>query len=163
VRVPASGELLIALVMIVGIVGVLVPVLPGLILVWAAGLAWVWLDGAGPARIAVGVLLTLLLVVGTVAKYVLPARSATGAGAPRSTLVLGAAGAVVGFFVIPVVGVVVGGVGAVFLAELARLGDARTAWQSTWVVLRAVGLGILVELATAVLMLGIWTGAVLLI
>ncbi len=162
-RVPASGELLIALVMIVGIVGVLVPVLPGLILVWAAGLAWVWLDGAGPARIAVGVLLTLLLVVGTVAKYVLPARSATGAGAPRSTLVLGAAGAVVGFFVIPVVGVVVGGVGAVFLAELARLGDARTAWQSTWVVLRAVGLGILVELATAVLMLGIWTGAVLLI
>lgn len=161
-RVPASGELLIALVMLVGIVGIVVPVLPGLVLVWAAGLAWVWLDGAGPARIAVGVLLTLLLVVGTVAKYALPARSATGAGAPRSTLVLGAVGAVVGFFVIPVVGVLVGGVAAVFLAELARLRDARTAWQSTWVVLRAVGIGMLVELATALLMLGIWTGAVLL-
>ena len=161
-RVPASGELLIALVMIVGIVGVVVPVLPGLVLVWAAGLAWVWLDGAGPARIAVGVLLTLMLVVGTVAKYALPARSATGAGAPRSTLVLGAVGAVVGFFVIPVVGVVVGGVAAVFLAELNRLRDARTAWRSTWAVLRAVGIGMLVELATAVLMLGTWIGAVLL-
>jgi uncharacterized protein YqgC (DUF456 family) len=162
VRVPAAGELSIALVMLVGIVGVLVPVLPGLVLVWAAGVAWVWLDGGGPGRIAVGVLLTLLLVVGTVAKYALPARSATGAGAPRSTLLLGAVGAVVGFFVIPVVGVVVGGVGAVFLAELARLHDARTAWRSTLLVLRAVGIGMLVELATAVLMLGTWTVAVLL-
>jgi uncharacterized protein YqgC (DUF456 family) len=162
VQVPAAGELLIALVMIVGIVGVLVPVLPGLVLIWAAGMAWVWLDGAGPARITVGVLLTLLLLAGTVAKYALPARSATGAGAPLSTLVLGAVGAVVGFFVIPVVGIVVGGVGAVFLAELSRLRDARTAWQSTWAVLRAVGIGMLVELATAVLMLGTWTAAVLL-
>ena len=67
-----------------------------------------------------------------------------------------------GFFVIPVVGVVVGGVGAVFLAELARLRDARSAWRSTWAVLRAVGIGMLVELATAVLMLGTWTAAVLL-
>ena len=146
--------------MLVGIVGVVVPVLPGLVLVWAAGLTWVWLDGAGPARIAVGVLLTLLLVVGTVAKYALPARSASGAGAPRSTLLLGAVGAVVGFFVIPVVGVVVGGVGAVFLAELARLQDAKTAWRSTWLVLRGVGIGMLVELATAVLMLGTWATAV---
>ena len=156
-RVPAAGELLIALVMLVGIVGVVVPVLPGLVLVWGAGLVWVWLDGGGPGRIAVGVLLTLLLVVGTVVKYALPARSASGAGAPRTTLLLGVAGAVVGLFVIPVVGVVVGGVGAVFVAELVRLQDARTAWRSTWAVLRAVGIGILVELTAAVLMLGTWT------
>ena len=161
-RVPAAGELLIALVMLVGIVGVVVPVLPGLVLVWAAGLVWVWLDGGGPGRIVVGVLLTLLLVVGTVVKYALPARSASGAGAPRTTLLLGVAGAVVGLFVIPVVGVVVGGVGAVFVAELIRLQDAQTAWRSTWAVLRAVGIGILVELTAAVLMLGTWTVGVLL-
>jgi uncharacterized protein YqgC (DUF456 family) len=162
VRVPAAGELLIALVMLAGIVGVVVPVLPGLVMVWAAGLVWVWLDGAGPGRIAVGVLLTLLLVVGIVAKYALPARSATGAGAPRSTLLLGVAGAVLGLFLIPVVGVVVGGVGAVFVAELVRLKDASTAWRSTWAVLRAVGVGILVELTAAVLMFGTWIAAVLL-
>ena len=69
---PALGELLVAVVMVVGIAGVVVPVLPGLFLVWAAGIVWVWLDGGGAARIVVGVLLTGLLVVGTVAKYVLP-------------------------------------------------------------------------------------------
>jgi uncharacterized protein YqgC (DUF456 family) len=160
--VPATGELLVALVMVVGVAGVVVPVLPGLLLVWAAGIVWVWLDGAGPGRITVGVLLTLLLVVGTIAKYVLPARSASGAGAPRSTLLLGIVGAVLGFFLIPVVGMVVGGVGAVFLAELSRLHDGRSAWRSTRAVLRAVGIGMLVELATALLMLGTWTVGVLL-
>jgi uncharacterized protein YqgC (DUF456 family) len=159
--VPALGELLVAAVMVVGIAGVVVPVLPGLLLVWAAGIVWVWLDGGGATRIVVGVLLTALLVVGTVAKYVLPARSATGAGAPRVTLLVGALGGVAGFFLIPVVGVVVGGVVAVYLAELVRLQHPGTAWRSTWAVLRAVGIGMLIELATAVLMLGTWTVGVL--
>lgn len=157
---PAAGELLVAIVMVVGLVGVVVPVLPGLVLVWGAGVAWVFLDGGGAARIAVGVLLTVLLALGLVAKYALPARHIGSSGAPRSTLLLGALGATVGFFVIPVVGLVVGGVGAVFLAELGRLRDPRQAWRATWVVLRAVGLGMLIELTTGVVMLGTWTAAV---
>ena len=149
--------------MLVGLVGIVVPVLPGLALVWAAGVAWAWLDGGGWVRIGVAVLLTVLLVVGTVAKYALPARSATGAGAPRRTLVIGAVGAVVGFFVIPVLGAVVGGVGAIYLAELSRLGRADAAWRSTWAVLKAVGLGVLVELVTGVLMVGLWLLAALVV
>lgn len=142
--------------MLVGVAGVVVPVLPGLLLVWAAGLVWAWQDGGGWQRWTVAALLTVLLIAGEGAKYVLPARSATVAGAPRSTLLLGAAGAVVGFFVIPVLGVLVGGVGAVFLAERRRLGQTWPAWQSTWAVLRAVGLGVLVELVAALLMVVVW-------
>src|SRR6476659_3533498 len=151
-----TGELLIGLAMVVGVVGVVVPVLPGLLMSWAAGLVWVWQDGGGPARILVAVVLTGLLVAGTGAKYLLPARSASGAGAPRSTLLAGVVGAVAGFFLIPFVGVVVGGVGAVYLAELQRLRDGAAAGRSTWAVLKAVGIGMLVELVAAVLMLGTW-------
>jgi uncharacterized protein len=156
--VSPAAELLVLLVMLVGLVGVVVPVLPGLLLVWAAGVAWAWIGG-GAAAWAVAGVLTVLLVVGTVVKYVLPARSATGTGAPRSTLVAGAAGAVVGFFVIPVVGVVVGGVGAVYLAERSRLGTHGPAWRSTRAVLVGIGLGLLVELATGVVMIGVWGAA----
>ena len=156
-----GAELVVLLVMLVGVVGVLVPFLPGLVLVWAAGIAWVWFDGHGPAHLAVGVVLTGLLAVGIVAKYVLPARSASGAGAPTSTLLVGAVGAVVGFFVIPVVGLVVGGVAAVYLAELARQQDFGLAWRSTWAVLRAIGIGMLVELTAALLMVGVWALGVL--
>ncbi|MGZ4615739.1 MAG: DUF456 domain-containing protein [Actinomycetes bacterium] len=157
-----AGELLFGLLMLVGLVGVVVPVLPGLLLVWTTGLAWAWLDGGGAVRWGALGLMTVLLVVATVAKYALPARSATGAGAPRSTLLLGALGALVGFFVIPVLGFVVGGVGAVFVAEAVRLRSAGAAWRSTWAVLRAIGVGMLVELTAAVLMVGVWGAAVLL-
>ena len=86
-----AGELLVGLAMPVGLVGVVVPVLPGLLLVWGAGVAWAWLDGGGALRWSFAAILTLLFVAGTTLKYVLPARSATGAGAPRSTLLLAAA------------------------------------------------------------------------
>ena len=49
---PALGELLVAVVMVVGIAGVVVPVLPGLFLVWAAGIVWgswtAWSNGLKP-------------------------------------------------------------------------------------------------------------------
>jgi uncharacterized protein len=154
--VSAAAEVLLGLIMAIGMVGVVVPVLPGLLLVWGAGVAWAWLDGGGALRWSVAAILTLLFVAGTTLKYVLPARSASGAGAPRSTLLLAALGAVVGFFVIPVVGFVVGGVGVVFLAELARLGSAAAAWHSTRAVLVGVGIGMLVELCAAASMIAVW-------
>lgn len=155
------GELLVGLVMLVGLVGVLVPVLPGLLLIEVAAVGWAVLDGGGP-RWGVVALMTLILLAATVTKYALPARSAAGAGAPRSTLLLGAIGAVVGFFLIPVLGFVIGGVGLVFLAEMARLGSTRTAWVSTRAVLVGVGIGMLVELGAGLLMIGVWVVGVLL-
>jgi uncharacterized protein len=157
----AYGELLVGAVMVVGLLGVLVPLLPGLALVWGAGLAWVLLDGGGALRWTVLAVMSVLLLAGTVAKYVLPGRSARAGGAPWSTLAAGAAGALVGFFVIPVVGLLVGGVAGVFLAELTRHRTARAAWASTRAVLLAIGIGVLVELAAGVAMMAVWAAGVL--
>ena len=159
---PVSGELVIGLVMVVGLVGVLLPVLPGLLLIWGAGLAWVLLDGGGIARWGSFVVLTALLVVGTVAKYVLPARNANASGAPKATLAAGVLGAITGFFLIPVVGLLVGGVAGVLLAERRRLGSGAAAWSSTCGVLIAVGIGMLIELAAGLLMVITWLAATLL-
>jgi uncharacterized protein len=159
--VTDEQQLLVGLVMAVGLVGVLLPIVPGLLLIEAAGLWWTVADGGGPVRWAVFGVLTALLAVGTVAKYVLPARSASASGAPATTLAAGAAGAVVGFFVIPVVGVLVGGVAGIYLAELARLHDGGRAWVSTRSALVAIGIGVLIELAAAVLMVGVWALGVL--
>ena len=157
----AELELFLGVAMVVGLAGVLVPVIPGLALVWGVGLAWVLLDGGGAARWTVFALMTVVLLAGTLAKYALPARSAHASGAPRTTLLLGAVGAVVGFFVIPVVGLVVGGVGAVFLAELSRLGDRASAWASTRAVLVGIGIGVLIELSAGVLAVLVWLVGVL--
>lgn len=146
---------LIGAVMAVGLVGVVIPVIPGLLLVAAAALVWAILaDGAGP-WIVFGVMVAVL-VLGSVAKYVLPSRTLRQAGAPASTLVLGAVGGIVGFFVIPVIGLLVGAVGGIYIAELRRQPDARAAGRSTVATLKAIGIGLLIELLAGVLAVAIW-------
>jgi uncharacterized protein YqgC (DUF456 family) len=63
--------------------------------------------------------------------------------------------------VIPVVGVVVGGVAGIYVAELARLRDGGRAWTSTRAALVAIGIGVLIELTAGVLMIGVWALGVL--
>ena len=154
-----GGVVLVAIAMAVGLVGTIVPGLPGLVVIWLAGLVWALLeDGSG--RWAVLAVLTVLLAVGTVAGYAVPAK-ALGGQVPRSTLVLGAVGAVVGMVVIPVVGLPVGGVLAVYAAELRRTRDRTAAWTSTKLALRGFGLGVLVEMGAGVLMVATWVIGVL--
>jgi uncharacterized protein len=154
--VSGDAQTLVGVVMVLGIVGILLPVLPGLLLIWAAGLWWTIADGGGATRWTVLALLTALLLTGTVVKYVLPARSAAARGAPVSTLVIGALCGIVGFFVIPVVGLLIGGVLGIYLAEYVRLRDAGRAWTSTRAALVAIGIGLLIELTAGVLMFGVW-------
>lgn len=150
----AAGLVLIATVMLAGLVGAVVPGVPGLVVIWLAGLAWaLFEDGSGP-WVVLGVL-TALLTVGTVAGYAVPAKT-LGGQVPRSTLVLGVLGAVVGMFVIPVVGLPIGGVAAVYAAERRRTRSHGPAWASTKLALRGFGLGILVEVLAGLLMVGAW-------
>jgi hypothetical protein len=88
-------------------------------------------------------------------KYIVPGKRLQDAGIPASTQWIGAALGIVGFFVVPVVGLFVGFVLGVYLAELRRVGSER-AWPSTVHSLRAVGLSIAIELAAAVAAALVW-------
>ena len=155
------GTLLVGLVMLVGLCGVLVPLLPGTALVLAAGLAWALLvvDG-GAGRWVVVAAMSVLFVVGAVAKYVLAGQRLSGQ-LSRTTLVCGAAGAVVGVVLLPPIGLVLGGIAGVYLAEARRVGPGAKARQSTVEVLKAIGLGLLAELTAGVLMVATWLVGVL--
>jgi uncharacterized protein YqgC (DUF456 family) len=154
-----ATDLIAALVIAVGLVGILVPVLPGSILVVGAILGWAIAVGGAVAWTVCGVAVVLVLA-GAVVKYVVPGRSLQVAGVPATTQLIGALAGVVGFFVIPVVGAFVGFVLGVYLAELARVGASR-AWPSTVQSLKAVGLSIVIELAAAVAATGVWVGGVI--
>jgi uncharacterized protein len=147
---------LLGLAMVVGLVGVVVPVLPGTALVLAAGVAWAFLVvGEGAGRWVVVGAMAVLFVVGAVLKYALPGRRMKGS-LPRRTLWLAAAGAVVGFLVLPPLGLILGGIVGIYVGEASRLGHGAEARASTGRVLQAVGLGILAELTAGVLMVAVW-------
>ena len=67
----------------------------------------------------------------------------------------------VGFFVVPVVGLFLGFVLGVYLAERGRLGQHRAAWASTIVALKAAGWSMLIELLTGLVMAATWVIALL--
>jgi uncharacterized protein YqgC (DUF456 family) len=142
---------LCALAIIIGVFGVLLPLLPGLILCWAAALVWGFAVADGWVRWVVVLVATLVAVLGTVVKYAWPGRNLKRSGVPNRTLLLGGVLGIVGFFVIPVVGVVIGFVLGVYLGERIRLGDTAQAWPSTKHALKAAGVAILVELAAALM------------
>ncbi|MFJ9624550.1 DUF456 domain-containing protein [Streptomyces sp. NPDC101181] len=150
----------VGLVMLLGLVGVLLPGVPGQAIVWAAVLWWALTDMTTAAW-AVLIGATALMLLNQALKPLLPPRRPGESGAPRRTLVTGGLAAIAGFFVVPVAGAVLGYVGAIFGAERLRLGSRGAAWASVRSVMRATGYAVLVELFACLLVAGAWLGAVL--
>lgn len=142
-------EVLCAVAILIGLLGIVVPVLPGVLIIAGALLVWAYSTNTG---LAWGIAWSglVVLALGFVIKYAVPHRRLKEAGVPRRTLVLGVLLGIVGFFVIPVIGLFIGFVGGIWLAESNRLGR-RQAWPSTKAALKATGLSILIELASGLL------------
>jgi uncharacterized protein YqgC (DUF456 family) len=147
--------LICGLLVLVGLFGILVPVLPGTVLVGLGILLWAADEGSAKAWATFGVAV-LCLVVGLVVKYAVPGRKLKAA-VPILTLVVGGVCAIIGFFVIPVVGLLVGFPIGIYLAERVRVGHTR-AWPSTKAALRAMAHSILIELVAALAATAVWLG-----
>jgi uncharacterized protein YqgC (DUF456 family) len=147
-------DLLVALVILVGLVGIVVPLLPGSILILGAVLVWTVVEGSGAAWMVFALVATLL-VVGAVVKYVIPGRGLRSSGVPTRSIMVGGILGIAGFFVVPVVGLVIGFLLGVYLSETRRVGR-NLAWPSTVAAVKAVGLSVLVELVAALFATGVW-------
>lgn len=152
----ASITVLVALAMLAGLVGTVLPLFPGLPIVWGAALVYGLVEGFGGRGTIAMIVITALAAAGMVASVVLPHRRVAAGGAPRSSILAGVAGAIVGFFVIPIVGMPLGAVAAIYLAEYRRTGSKATAWQSTKTMVGGFGLGILIELAAGLAIVAVW-------
>jgi uncharacterized protein YqgC (DUF456 family) len=150
----------VGLIMLVGLVGIAVPVLPGLLVVWAAVLVWASEVRTTPGWVVFGIATTLALS-GLLLQYLIPGRRMARAGVTTSSTLAGAVLAVVGFFVIPVIGAFLGFPLGIYLAERIKLGTHTAAWSSTTHALKAVGLSMGIELLTGLAIAGTWVVGVI--
>ena len=151
-----SGIPVFALVMGIGLVGTVLPVLPGLALIWLTALLYGLLEGFGVGGWIAMIIITLLAGASLVAKVVLPKRRAEAGGAPTSTIVVGAIAGIIRFFTVPVVGLPLGGAVGVLLAEYRRTDGWPAAWRSTKGVIVGFGISALVELGIGMAMILTW-------
>ncbi|MBM6404009.1 DUF456 domain-containing protein [Phycicoccus sp. CSK15P-2] len=133
------------LLIVIGLFGIVVPVLPGMLLIVFGMLVW----ALGEQSVTGWVLLAMALLLagaGLVLQYLLPGRRMKERGVRTSTLVLAVGLGIVGFFVIPVVGAVVGFVGGIWLVETGRGSGRSDAWSRTKHAVVAIAQGIGIEL-----------------
>ncbi|HSB00099.1 MAG TPA: DUF456 domain-containing protein [Anaerolineales bacterium] len=122
-------------VLIVGLVGLIVPVFPGLTVMWLATLVYALFQSAaghmtGWDWFLFG-LITLLMIVGNIVDNVIIARKMRDKYIPWSSILLAfVAGIVASLFLTPLVGLIAAPAG-LFLAEMARLKDRQAAIEST--------------------------------
>ena len=129
------GTGIVILAFVVGLLGTILPVIPGLIVIWLGALYY--------AAVVVGfelfspwvfVLITIISLVAGTANIWLAALGAKTTGASWRTLIIGFIGAILGtfFLPIPLVGTIVGYAAGLVLSEYVRLGDLRPALKSAF-------------------------------
>ena len=131
-----GGIVLVALVIAVGLVGIVVPLLPGALLVLAAIAVWAVVEHTIVSWVALGIA-TALIGASTVIKYLWPARRMRQADVGRWSLL---GGALLG----------------VYLAELLLRRDSRRALASTVHAIKGVALSVGVEMSGALLATIVW-------
>lgn len=142
-----------------GMVGVVAILVPGLALQVAAVAVWAYVEGDVAAWLTAGVVAAVALAA-TILKYLHPGRRLKAAGIPGWLLLAAATVAAIGFFAVPVIGAPLGFVATIYVFERRRKGQAA-AWPSTRAALRAIATSIGIELAGAFVITAIFFAAAL--
>ncbi len=141
--------------MLVGLLGVIIPILPGLVMIWAAALVYGLVMGF-EGGIALFALITVLMLIGSVVDNVLMGGSARRSGASWVAVGVALLGALVGSLLWPPLGGLVLALVGIFAVEYLRLRDWRKALDSTRGLAVGCGWAVVVRALIALLMIGLW-------
>jgi hypothetical protein len=150
VKEPAAtiALTLTLIAMLLGIIGIVLPIIPGTVLVFLAALVYALVEGFHAIGWPTLVVLGLLAFVATTADIWASSIGAKMGGASGWSILTGLIGGLVGFLLFTLPGAIVGAILGVLLVEMIRVGDWRQAlkagsgWAIGWVLSTVLQLGI---------------------
>jgi uncharacterized protein YqgC (DUF456 family) len=158
---PAWGEALVFVACIVGIIGTILPILPGHLLIGGAIAVWALIEHSW-LSLGVAIAAIAVLIIGSVLTYLIPGKRMHEAGVPGTTLLIGSVAGIIGMFVVPVVGLPLFFILGVYLTEVIRLRSHHDATPSTIEAVKGAILSTAIGLTAAGLATTVWlTAAVL--
>jgi uncharacterized protein YqgC (DUF456 family) len=152
---------LAVLFILLGLVGIIIPMIPGSLLIWLTVLLYMLFERAyGLTAIdpfTFGAITLIALVTG-LADFWLPLLGARAGGSARRSLVFGVVGSIVGTFMLPLFGTVAGYALGVLLGEYHKHGDWNRALRAGLGGLAGWGLATALQLGGGflILILFIW-------
>lgn len=143
-------------VLLLGWLGLIVPLFPGIIVMWLATLGYGIISGFGRIGIAIFILVTLIMIGSTVIDEVFVGIGARQGGAPWKTVVLALLAGVVGTIALPPFGGLIAAPLAALALERRRTGDWKQAWQTVRGLAAGWGFSFIVRFGLGLLILGLW-------
>ena len=149
-----------ALLMLVALGGLIFPVLPGSPVAIFTMIAWAWLLGS-TASWATGIVAAALALAGWSASLVLTGQTMRRERIPSTPILIATAAAIVGLFLIPFFGIFIGFALGLFGAEYYRRRNPVAAFRSSLEALKAMGIGLLIELGCVIMAIAVFGVGVL--
>ena len=143
-------------VMLFGLFSLLIPILPGLVIIWVAGLVYGLVTGFNLTGGIIFAVMTLLMIAGSLVDNVLMGASARKTGASWLSILVALAAGLVGSLLWPPLGGLFAALVGIFLVEFYRLRDWRKAWDSTRGMAVGCGWSVVVRLLFGVVMIGLY-------
>jgi uncharacterized protein YqgC (DUF456 family) len=146
--------------MLVGLFGMIIPIFPGILVIWLSTLAYAVIETLAGKMDFWGwllfALITVLMVIGSLVDNVIMARKLRETGTPWISIAIGfVAGLVASIFLTPFSALLMTPL-ALYLAELYRLRDAREALASAKGWLIGFSWSLAAMFGIGVLMIGLW-------
>jgi len=143
-------------VMVIGLVGIILPVIPGSILIFVAAFFYALLDGFQTVGWITLVVLGLLAAAATTADLWATSMGAKAGGASGWSILAGMVGGLVGLIFFSLPGSILGALLGMFLVEVLRVRDLRKAVKSGGGWLMGWLLSVILELAIGLIMIAIF-------
>lgn len=144
------------LFMLVGLIGLIVPVFPGLVVMWLAALIYGLVSGFGTLGTILFIFITLLMLVGSVVDNLLMGAGARKGGASWGTILLGYAAGLLGTIFIPPFGGLIAAPLVVLLLQYRQTEDWKQAWTTVKELVIGWGLSFFARLGIGFLLMLFW-------
>ena len=154
--VSASIFWITLIIMGVGLFGLIVPIFPGITVIWLAALGYGVVTGFNTLGWVLFAVISVLLIIGGTIDNVLMSAQARKEGAAWSSLALGWLAGILGTLIFPPVGGIIAAPLVVLLLEFLRLRDLNKALASLRGLAIGWGMSFVVRFLIGLAMIGLW-------
>jgi len=151
----------LAVVMLFGLFGMVIPIFPGGVVIWLAVLVYGLLFGISGWGWVFFIIITGLMLLGILADDILMAGKARKEGASWGSLIFAYLGGIAGTILLPPFGGLLGSPLVLYISEYGRRRSRDKAWQVTRALLVGWGWSFVARFALGLVMIGLWFGWVI--
>ena len=152
-----SINIITLIVMLFGLFGLIMPVFPGLVIIWLAALGFGILGGFSAGGWGFFIVITVLMLIGNISDGILMAKKALEHGAAKASLVLAAIVSVLVSLIFSPIGGLIAAPIALYLSEKNQGHTKEEATAITKGLMVGWGWAFILRVAIGIIMIILWT------